>query len=389
MKSELLNYESNLEKKIVIQKSEPTCMKKAFRQEKSLFLGVKAEKQGSECPMIPTLGLKKTMIRNKLLVTLTLLLAAVLAGCDDDRFAIRLAPNSETCLESILSTTNELARPGGKLQPGLELEDIQALAMRPENLARAVGNKQYILHYYRRNKDFDEEVSPIKFPFYWEIDSTKLQTEGTYLVEIKSQSELHLAFYCEDCQSIAPEGTLKPGRAPKINNDFDSDTQARHCNEDACFSIRPRKLDLSKEVGKTYLVKLEAQQTYLDSAKTRIQVEKFGSTGNYLLRFRDQLLYRISTFVKELGIAMALSDKAQREKEILPRIDAIKGKIDTLRVKIQLPQGNPVTITPSDRAAWEQEIVALETERVQLQMEAVSVIPRLLVITPGMRCGGK
>ena len=88
MKSELLNYESNLEKKIVIQKSEPTCMKKAFRQEKSLFLGVKAEKQGSECPMIPTLGLKKTMIRNKLLVTLTLLLAAVLAGCDDDRFAI-------------------------------------------------------------------------------------------------------------------------------------------------------------------------------------------------------------------------------------------------------------------------------------------------------------
>ncbi len=313
----------------------------------------------------------------------------ILFGCSPDRFEIHVAPNSETCIESLLSTTNELAMPNGKLQPGLTLEDLRALAQRPENLAKAVGNKPYILHFYRRDGKMDEEISPIKFPFYWEIDSMKLQTEGTYLVQINGTSNIHLAFFCTDCQTISPDGKVEKGKKPEIENDFDSEISARHCNEDACFGLRPRKSDLSKEVGKTYLVRLEAQETYLNAAKQRIEIQNSPNPGNFTLRFRDQLAYRAMTFVKELGIAMALSDKAQREKEIFPRIDALKGKIDTLRVRIQLPQGNPVTITPSDRAGWEQEIVALETERVQLQMEAASVIPRLLVISPGMRCDGK
>jgi hypothetical protein len=275
--------------------------------------------------------------------------------------------------------------PGGKLADDLALKDIQALAFKPDNLAKAVGNRRYIVHFYRRNADFDEEISPIKFPFYWEIDSTKLQTQGTYLVEIKSKTNLRMAFYCKECQVIDTNGKREAGKKPEIENDFESDIQAKHCNEDACFAIRPRKLDLSPEVGKHYLVKVEAQQTFLDSAQTRLEVEESSNKGNYILRFQDPLGYRASTFVKELGIAMVLSDKAAREKVILPRIDQLQATIDS----IEISKAYPVTGSRRTEQPRSELHVALENERVQLQMEAISVLPRILVISPGMRCGEK
>mgnify|MGYP000925262055 CR=1 FL=1 len=306
-----------------------------------------------------------------------------LTSCGNDRFTIRLAPNSQTCIESLLSTRNEIAMPGGKLADGLALKDIQALAFKPENLAKAVGNRRYILHFHRKNAEFDEEISPIKFPFYWEIDSTKLQTEGIYRIEIKSETDLHMAFYCKHCQVITPDGKREAGKKPEIENDFESGIQAKHCNEDACFAIRPRKLDLSPEVGKTYLIKVEAQQTYLDSAKIRLLLEESTVLGNYVLRFEDPLGYRASTFVKDLGIAIALSDKTARERIILPRIDQLQARIDS----IEISKAYPVTGSRRTEQPPSDLHVALERERVQLQMEAISVLPRILVISPGMRCG--
>ncbi|HEX2901005.1 MAG TPA: hypothetical protein VHS96_14905, partial [Bacteroidia bacterium] len=186
-----------------------------------------------------------------------------LSGCKEDRFRIRVAPGSDVCMESLLSINSGTLQGSAASESGLGLPELKALALDKDNLKRAIGGRAYILHFYRRLEDKDEEISPVKFPFYWEIDSTKLQTEGTYLVDIQSASELKIAFRCEDCQLIDASGQSSPGKKAGFESEFDSPTQARHCNEDACFALRPRKLDLSPEVGKQYLVRIESQQTYL------------------------------------------------------------------------------------------------------------------------------
>jgi hypothetical protein len=315
-----------------------------------------------------------------------LIAGLALAGCARDPFEIR--QDDEACVESLLSVRSELEEMEGKPQRVLSLEEMEALAVRPENLERAIGRKKYILHYYKRLPDKDEEIVPAKFPLHWEIDSTAVQTEGTYWITIGKADEVKVAFSCDACQQIDGDGKVVDARKTHVETEFVTPPTQRSCTEDWCFSIRPRKADLAAEAGNEYLIRIESQETYLKAAKSRIRLAKEKNPRTFRLRFTDPLEYRAMGFVKELGIAMALSDKADRAKSGALKVEHLLQQMDSLKTAIMAWEGEAAS---PERDAKIESLATrrdyLIEQKTELDIEMAGILPQILVISPGVPCG--
>lgn len=320
----------------------------------------------------------------------------LLFGCGHDRFEIRT--QADKCVESTFAVHTEVDRVEGKGNSSpLSLADLQALAVRPANLELALAKRKYIVHYYQRTQDHDVEINPAKFPLFWDIDSTVIQTEGIFLVHFKDERTANISFKCEGCIRIDTTGqTLEPKHAA-LESELEAAIPSKQCSPEWCFSLRPRKIQLKEEVGQDYLVRIESRKSYLATAKDRIQVEDGkGYPGTFTIRFRDPLEYRATNFLKELGIAMALSDKEDRAAEIAPRLETLEQQISELKREIDSLQlsrneaGNKPTNVDEASQQLEHEkmqtLTALEREKEHLLLEKFAVLPRLLVTSPALPC---
>lgn len=313
--------------------------------------------------------------RNSLsLAVLALIAGCVLTACQPKTVEIHEAPNSEVCVELLMSVHSAYAEMERLPQPPMDFEAIREMALSSQCLEAAMRHRKYVAHYYQHLEDRDVEIVPVKFPLYWKLDSTTIQTEGTYLVEFKSQSDLQISFQCDPCSRIDTAGKLLASRVETMNTEFASKTDQRHSNLDWTFTLQPRKADLSKEVGKSYLVRIESRESYLAKARERIRLVQ--SNGNNLrLQYSDGLDYRATDFANSLARSLAMVDKAKRDSANTLRLGAVQAEIAQFEAGMAgSGDGNP-------------ELDSLKREENKLKIELAAILPRILVIGKGAACG--
>ncbi len=314
-----------------------------------------------------------------------------MAGCTQDNFAIRPKPGGGGCTEAVLGLSKD---PKDKLEGIVErpvsLELLREYMHRPANMDAALSYKKHILHYFRRLESFDEEIVPVKFPLYWELDTTHVQTEGTYLIEFKSASEVKIDFHCDACFVVDIHGQRQPATRSNFTTSFTAGTNGVQETADWSFKLRPRKIQLVEEVGKKYIVQVESRTSYGADAKSRMQLEDVGY--GYILRFSDPLASRSEDVMKGLAIAMVNDDRWQRQQAIDKVIDPLRPQIDSLYAVVDSLKSLLVLDGKSGAihaalAPAEERLLDLLTQKSTWDIKRAAFLPRFLVLSPGIPCG--
>jgi hypothetical protein len=315
----------------------------------------------------------------------------LLTACGMDGMEVRRRPDAAACMESRFVHAGPFSQvDAGISERPVTLELLQDYMQRPENLSIALNRKKYILHYFQRMPEWDQEIVPAKFPLYFEIDSTAMQTEGLFEFEFTSATQVQVRFVCETCERIDQQGQRLPGKRTQNRTRMDAATTSTQKNADWAFKLRPRKLQLQGEVGKRYLVQIESQESYLATAKPKLSLE--ADKDAFRLQFSDPFAYRAENFTKALCIAIVNSDQMARRNAIDSTMSHLKVAIDSLQavrdalVPLQLLNGKSGEMNRQLNAA--EKSLAQKTERLtywEVQREAF--IPRFLVIGNGMPCG--
>ena len=330
-------------------------------------------------------------------ILILLVLAFGFSACSEDPFVIKLQPGSETCLESLLfvSGNNVQALPMLKKLEPVSLGYLQPEANKMENLRKGIKNRKYVLHHYKRSEGFDLAIPPVKFPLFWEIDSTHIQTEGTYLIDIVSESEVKIRFKCEGCAQIDQKGEKLAGKHAALEIEFGTAPDATIVKEDWGFRLRPRKIPFSEVVGQHFVLKVTAPETYCEAAKTKLTFEntKGGLPNSFQMRFVDDSEYWTSIFLKEIGIAIAMRDLEDARDLIQVKIDSLGTEIDALKSQVSQQTLERVLDALPNRAEKMQEFNAEENalmklleEKASLQLKSASMLPRILVLASGSKC---
>lgn len=334
--------------------------------------------------------------RNSVFIALISLLC--FSSCIQDKFEVNLKPGSESCLESMLFVSNPNATdlPFLQSQRPVSIDLLQEEAAKPENLRKGIKNKKYVLHFYRRVGDFDIAIPPVKFPLFWKIDSTLNQTEGTFLIDIKSESDVFIEYKCDGCATISPKG--EKITANGVASAFEFSTSMHVSPQETIqtdhFAVRlaPRQIPFSKAVGESYVITISSPETYCNAAKDRLQFFKTeNSPTGFSMRFRDNSEYWASSFLKEIGIALAMSDHENAEQLIQTRVDSISVKVDSLKSIVgnieNLLDALPKRAEKMDEFnETEKELVLLLEQRAALQIKKAGMLPRILILATGTPC---
>jgi hypothetical protein len=318
-------------------------------------------------------------------------LVLLLTACGMDGMEVRRRPDAAACMESRFVHAGPFSQvDAGISEVPVTLELLQDYMQRPENLAMALNRKKYILHYFQRMPEWDQEIVPAKFPLYFEIDSTAMQTEGLFEFEFTSATHAQLRFVCETCERIDQQGQRLPAKRTQNRTRLDIATTSTQKNADWAFKLRPRKLQLQAEVGKRYLIQIQSQESYLATAKPKLSLE--ADKDAFRLQFSDPFAYRAENFTKALCIAIVNSDQMARRNAIDSTMSHLKAAIDSLQavrdalVPLQVLNGKSGEMSRQMTAV--EELLAQKTERLtywEVQREAF--IPRFLVMSNGMPCG--
>jgi hypothetical protein len=272
----------------------------------------------------------------------------------------------------------------------ITLELMREYMLNPYNMATALGYKKYILHYYRRESGFDEEIVPAKFPLRWEIDSTAIQTEGTYIVTFETANQVVIDFHCDACTQIDQRGARLPGTKTDFKTSFEGTTNSLQKTADWAFKLTPRKAAMDAELGKQYLVRIEARDSYIHEAQKRLSIEE--KFGGYRMKFTDPFGYMAEKVLIGMGIAMVNEDRANRQKAIdkvnesmRPERDSLAKAIDSL--KLLLPrdgrsgQAHAALKQAEERYAW------LMGQKQYWDKKYAAFLPRMLTKEGAFPCG--
>ncbi|MFN8393966.1 MAG: hypothetical protein U0176_04760 [Bacteroidia bacterium] len=293
-----------------------------------------------------------------------LLVGMGLNACEQKACEVREAPNSDVCVEMLMAVHSSYEEMERLPQTPMDFEAIKGIAFSPQCLGDALGYRKYVLHYYQHHEDRDEEIVPVKFPLYWKLDSTAIQTEGTYRVDFKSEKEVEISFHCDKCDRIDINGKLLASRIEKMDVDFTSKTEQVHKTPDWSFNLQPRRADLSKEVGKTFLIRIESRESYLKKAPERLNLIQSGP-NSFKIQYRDGLDYRATDFASGLGKSLALIDQARLDSMNTLKLKAVQDEL------AKLGNANP------------SKLDSLKREENRLKIELDAILPRILVITRG------
>lgn len=313
--------------------------------------------------------------RQNITIWIALACIALMAcsACTQKPIEVRENSIPEACVELLMAVHSSYAEMEGLPQPPMDFDAIERLARSEGCLEDAMGHRKYVIHYYQHLEDRDVEVVPAKFPLYWRLDSTVVQTEGTYRVEFKTQSEIEINFQCKGCARISPAGKLLASRVESMGMDFTSKTEQEHRTPDWTFSLMPRRGDLSKEVGKSYLVRIESRESYLARADERLSLSPAGP-NSFKIRFRDGLEYRATEFANNLGKALALADQALIDSANVIQLKAVQAEIAEM-----------ASAPASKESAAKQDSLKREENKLKIELDAI--LPRILLISDGNSCG--
>ncbi len=321
-----------------------------------------------------------------------------ISACGHEEFGVKLKPGSEVCMESLLHISNT---PSGfdypNAQAPVSVDLLRQEAHKMENLRKGIKNKKYILHYYHREDGFDIPIPPVKFPLFWKIDSTKNQTEGTFEIDIESEDDILITYKCRECSQITPEGKklVKTGIGTSFEYSvkFHASPNEKIEATDYAVKLAPRKIPFSAAVGNHYTITLVAPETYCNAAKEKLEiVESKGMPNSYTMRFTDNSKYWASSFLKEIGIAMAMSDHQNADQMIQSRVDSLSNQIDALKAEVgdierileALPKREEKM---SEFNAKENELMLLLEKKAEIQIKQAGMLPRILVLATGTPCG--
>lgn len=317
-------------------------------------------------------------------------------SCGTNQFEIKLKTNSGTCLESLLINSPLKSKSSIlETREAISLELIQDEALKTENLRKAIKNRKYVLQFFQREEEYDISIPPVKFPLFWELDSLSVQTEGVFLIEIKGDNEVQIAFHCDECNQIDSNGNNVSPKKHDYQQEFQVKPNGNISNADFSIRLRPRKIPFSDAIGQRFLIKINSAESYCNSAKSRIHVEKTkDSAETFILSYHDESEYWTSLFIKELAIAVAISDHEKTKNLFQEKIDSISLEIDTLKTKVKnLEQLLEALPNRNERMAEfdedENQLLILLESKVALQLEMASMLPRILILssgTPSQKC---